>query len=271
MKNDSTPENQSRRRLLKVLGAGGAAASTLSLPEKWAKPVVDAVLLPAHAQLTGVTPDFGVRVTLFDNGNVNLKSTGFEGYAKTDAPSADGDGASSIGGRLLDLLVPRAHAGEEPAVPFDCSFGEADLWVSGQTDSQGRHEVCLKLTASGCECILLGAKDRPERSILDYVVSPAMAQNGPAPFSVEVLYKGLGNPDTDIPLSFTDGCEAFVSSFCGGNPVFRFSVNSSNGEPRLASASLCGDSTGVQALNPNFPQPTSAADCPPELAECVLD
>jgi hypothetical protein len=39
-----------RRRLLKVmLGAGGAAAAT-RLPERWMKPVVEATLLPAHAQ-----------------------------------------------------------------------------------------------------------------------------------------------------------------------------------------------------------------------------
>ncbi len=42
-----------RRKLLKSLVAGGGAAVTAnSLPDKWAKPVVDSVLLPAHAQTT---------------------------------------------------------------------------------------------------------------------------------------------------------------------------------------------------------------------------
>ncbi len=53
------PENKapetapdSRRRLLKLLGLGGAAA--VIMPERWSKPVIDSVILPAHAQGTGV-------------------------------------------------------------------------------------------------------------------------------------------------------------------------------------------------------------------------
>ena len=42
-----------RRRLLKGLAAGSAViAGQEVLPEKWSKPLVDAVVLPAHAQLT---------------------------------------------------------------------------------------------------------------------------------------------------------------------------------------------------------------------------
>jgi len=37
----------SRRR--EVLKAGGVIASAYAVPEKWKKPVVDSVLLPAHA------------------------------------------------------------------------------------------------------------------------------------------------------------------------------------------------------------------------------
>ncbi len=41
----------SRREVLKALGAiGGAAAASALLPEKWVKPVVEAGVLPAHAQ-----------------------------------------------------------------------------------------------------------------------------------------------------------------------------------------------------------------------------
>lgn len=44
---------QCRRRLLKALG-GSALASGMLLPSRWSKPIVDIVLLPAHAQITGV-------------------------------------------------------------------------------------------------------------------------------------------------------------------------------------------------------------------------
>lgn len=43
----------SRRRLLKVLAAaGGAVAASTLLPGKWARPVVEVGVLPAHAQIT---------------------------------------------------------------------------------------------------------------------------------------------------------------------------------------------------------------------------
>jgi hypothetical protein len=43
-------EKLSRRRAMKVLGAGGVVAATLMLPSKWTKPVVESIIVPAHAQ-----------------------------------------------------------------------------------------------------------------------------------------------------------------------------------------------------------------------------
>lgn len=43
-------ESKHRRKLLGVIAAGGAAANLL--PMKWSKPVVDSVLLPAHAEMS---------------------------------------------------------------------------------------------------------------------------------------------------------------------------------------------------------------------------
>jgi hypothetical protein len=46
----NTNHSRHRRNLLKAMASlGGAAAVGKSLPERWTKPVVDAVLLPAHA------------------------------------------------------------------------------------------------------------------------------------------------------------------------------------------------------------------------------
>ncbi len=43
--------NDSRRKLLKSIATGsGAVVAGKSLPESWIKPVIDTVLLPAHAQ-----------------------------------------------------------------------------------------------------------------------------------------------------------------------------------------------------------------------------
>jgi len=44
-------QNENRRKLLKSIAAGsGAIIAGKSLPESWSKPVVDSVMLPAHAQ-----------------------------------------------------------------------------------------------------------------------------------------------------------------------------------------------------------------------------
>ena len=44
--------NPGRRRALKKLAAGGAVVGILGLSGKWSKPVVDSIVLPAHAQAT---------------------------------------------------------------------------------------------------------------------------------------------------------------------------------------------------------------------------
>lgn len=46
-----TKSSESRRKLLKSIAAGsGAIVAGKSLPESWSRPVVDSVMLPAHAQ-----------------------------------------------------------------------------------------------------------------------------------------------------------------------------------------------------------------------------
>lgn len=53
----------SRRKLLKTIAAGsGAVIAGKSLPDNWTKPVVDSVVLPAHAQ-TSVTQAFTYQQT----------------------------------------------------------------------------------------------------------------------------------------------------------------------------------------------------------------
>ena len=43
--------SESRRKLLKSIAAGsGAIVAGKNLPESWSRPVVDSVMLPAHAQ-----------------------------------------------------------------------------------------------------------------------------------------------------------------------------------------------------------------------------
>jgi hypothetical protein len=52
----------SRRQLLKAItAAGGAIAASTMLPGKWAQPVVEVGVLPAHAQVSNAEPEYGVQ------------------------------------------------------------------------------------------------------------------------------------------------------------------------------------------------------------------
>ena len=49
--------SNSRRKLLKTFAAGsGAVVAGKNLPESWTRPVVDSVMLPAHAQTSPCSP-----------------------------------------------------------------------------------------------------------------------------------------------------------------------------------------------------------------------
>lgn len=44
-----------RKALQRLLVGGGIAGASTQMPDKWTKPLVDSVLVPAHAQ-TSITP-----------------------------------------------------------------------------------------------------------------------------------------------------------------------------------------------------------------------
>jgi hypothetical protein len=86
-----TASEASRRKLLKNLAAGGVVGA--ALPAVWSKPVIDSVILPAHAQTTGP--------------GVIVGGGGGGGTGPGPAPSG------SPGRDLIDFFVSPAQAGED--------------------------------------------------------------------------------------------------------------------------------------------------------------
>ena len=88
--------DKSRRKLLKSIALGsGAVVAGKSLPESWSRPVVDSVMLPAHAQTSGGP---------------------FAGGAVIMTPALESD---SILEKAADILVPEAKA-DSPTNPYVC-------------------------------------------------------------------------------------------------------------------------------------------------------
>lgn len=54
---ENVPESQDRRKVMKKIVAGvGVLAGYSVLPEKWTRPIVGQIVLPAHAETSGETP-----------------------------------------------------------------------------------------------------------------------------------------------------------------------------------------------------------------------
>ncbi len=56
---EETPRDKdiNRRRMLRIMAAGGVGALTIALPSKWTRPIVESIIVPAHAAAspTGTT------------------------------------------------------------------------------------------------------------------------------------------------------------------------------------------------------------------------
>jgi len=90
----------SRRKLIQALAASGVVVSAKLIPEKWGKPVVDSVALPAHAQTT--EPTESDRCTL----GINVPDI------VLSEPASVYDGIADSTRDALDVLVETAWAGD---------------------------------------------------------------------------------------------------------------------------------------------------------------
>ena len=118
--------SESRRKLLKTIAAGsGAIVAGKSLPESWSRPVVDSVMLPAHAQTSPAPPPaeeptFGgaaLSVVLNDMDNDSMLAQLTNEFADTfisPAHAGGGGGGSAAvcapqSGGMLDVTIQTAQ------------------------------------------------------------------------------------------------------------------------------------------------------------------
>lgn len=154
-KKDHSEVPLSRRRLLKAIGGGTVAGATL-LPGHWSKPIVDTVLLPAHAQTSGpCNVQCGFRVRLSWN---NLGSTDADLDLEIQTPGGTRVAPKAENGVRAGQCLQ--HEGDAVAGPF---AGDAEE-IAGINDSfvgAGRYLIFvrnnslvnanLQLTANVCE------------------------------------------------------------------------------------------------------------------------
>ena len=119
----------SRREVLKALAAiGGAAAASALLPERWVKPVVEAGVVPAHAQST----NYIVHCHIHD-----LAFSRDPGGAKEWVPAA-GNFRLEVLGQVVPPVAGLSMRIEFAVLrPYHSSNGVSHFYTTGDTDSDG--------------------------------------------------------------------------------------------------------------------------------------
>jgi len=126
--------DKSRRKLLKSIAAGsGAVVAGKSLPESWTKPIVDSVMLPAHAQTSACT----ITMEVVDETSTPVPS-GTEISETRDEYTFSGTvtPANAGGQVMLSWSAPDGSSGQETDTidasgnwsigPMRLDFGELD-------------------------------------------------------------------------------------------------------------------------------------------------
>ena len=163
-----TGKTDSRRKVLKSIAVGAiAVVAGQSLPEAWSKPVVDAVLLPAHAETTDDSGSSGGGVTTTTTTTTTaapVPDTYF-GLKVPIIQLVTENGAAAQGKEMLasavDALIPQAHArissdidisveimGSSAQVRF--TNGQRDAIFSASVPTNGSASGIPALEAGGC-------------------------------------------------------------------------------------------------------------------------
>ena len=119
----SATENSRRRALKSALLTGGIVAGSNVLPQKWARPVVDSVILPSHAD---TTDDSG---NLAEGQPTAAPTVNYFFSSPLDTAQTDSllKRTNSFAERALDIVVPTASAAPNATPVYVC------LAITGNT------------------------------------------------------------------------------------------------------------------------------------------
>ncbi len=128
-------KNDSRRKLLKSFAAGsGTVVAGKSLPEAWMRPVVESLLLPAHAQTTDLVMSCGTlteeQATGRDGGDIAILFDGGDCSLIEFDMAQDGLHPDSVIGFDTDLVVN---------LLWD-DLGTGSNWIRDDTDIPGAED-----------------------------------------------------------------------------------------------------------------------------------
>ena len=132
--------NKKRRKVLKTAGvAGGAIAAS-----QWHKPVLDSVVTPAHAQTTTGMDDDDNMGDMGDD-DMPMPTTllgATSGLPSHTAFNNQIDSKAGIASKVVDSLIPEAHAGNvAPSIGED-----PDLIWRGLVNDVEQYQHCIELT-----------------------------------------------------------------------------------------------------------------------------
>lgn len=177
MMNEMKSQADLRRKLLKTaaVGSGVLAASGLT-KDKWLTPVIDAVVLPAHAQTSRIgrysmlNPDYPIHSQAQTGVSAQLASV----VATQSRPS--------LSDTLLSLLIPTASAASvPPSIQPLSSTARLEMYLEYIQADNYRYVFLMTAIESGLSLVLFG--DGPLK-IGSNTIELALCKGDPKPFPV---------------------------------------------------------------------------------------
>lgn len=162
-KNSRDTRDASRRKLIKSLGiSSGVVATSALIPKTWTKPIVESVVLPAHAQ-TSQAPTIFASTSIPANGNASILD-GLVSSAYADhqiyqiCAEPNGSSATVTLQNIVDNFVRR-----QGTIPLDGTAG--DMNVIQSCREPGQQTVPGRITSVSSSSLTF-VLERPNRGDL---------------------------------------------------------------------------------------------------------